>query len=70
MEAVGEIGETFPERFQALVDGGLSHLANHNLENGIPDNSGVQHPLALNTRLYLADLVRGEAVTPGLALAG
>ena len=69
MEEVARVGDSFPERFQALVDGGLDGLANHNLENGIPETSGVQHPFALNTRLQLADLVAGRSSAPGLAFA-
>jgi hypothetical protein len=67
LASVREVLETFPERFQELVDSGLESLENHNLENGIPERSGVQHPMALQTRLRLRGLWGAGAAQPRLA---
>ena len=66
---VSEVLETlgqFPERFQDLVSGGLTTLENHNLESGVPESSGVQHPEALKTQVRLKSVRAGRSPAAGL----
>jgi hypothetical protein len=44
MTEVGSAIETFPERFRAVVAGGLEGVPDRNLETGGPAGAGLGHP--------------------------